>query len=604
MTLESESKTHFTVRVREPHKHLFHIEMELPPALLEQHEGQPLDLKMPVWSPGSYLIREYPRHVQNMRAIDGEGNPLPIHQLDKATWRLEAPAQTTNATVLYEVFSHELAVRTNHLDATHGSLNGVATYLYHEDLLAHPVEVTFDLPGHWKVYGGMEAIDEDALRYGVTDFDMLYDTPVELGDYEPLTFEVAGVPHQIVVWGEGNFDADRMVEDMRRSVQAHVDMFGTALPYDHYTFIVHLSDRGRGGLEHHNSTILLYPRDGFRDGEPGSEVDEDKFPQGTYLEYLRLVSHEHFHVWNVKRIRPEVLGPFDYQNENYTRDLWTVEGITCYYEIIGLLRAGVLDGKRILKALADSAKALSQVPGRRLHSLEISSLNAWVKLYRPDENTRNSSVSYYLKGELVSFLLDARIRSRSNGKHSLDDVLRALWNHYLETGEGYAEGSYGEWVKRVTGVDVEDFLDRYVRGTDELDFDTELEPFGLELVIERSDAARGAWLGANTKDEGGALIVTSTPTDGPAQEGGVYAGDELIAIDNRRVCAGELSKLLAKYAPGQEVSVHVARRGMLLEQRVVLGQKPADTWRFEVSESITAEQRVLLGDWLGLGAAE
>lgn len=600
-------KTHFTVRVREPHKHLFAIEMEIDPALLSgRADGAPLDLQMPVWSPGSYLIREYPRHVQNMRAVDGEGAPLEIRQIDKATWRLD-PGQANAATVLYEVFSHELAVRTNHLDATHGSLNGVATYLYHEDLLDHPVEVTFDIPETWQVYGGMKRVEgttEDVLRYSVDDFDMLYDTPVELGDYTPWTFEVEGVPHDVVVWGEGNFDPERMVEDMKRSVQAHADMFGTGLPYDHYTFIVHLTDKGRGGLEHHNSTILLYPRDGFRDGEPGSELDEDKFPQGTYLEYLRLVSHEHFHVWNVKRIRPEVLGPFDYQNENYTRDLWTVEGITCYYEIIGLLRAGILDGERFLKTLADSAKSLAAVPGRKLHSLEISSLNAWVKLYRPDENTRNSSVSYYLKGELVSFLLDARIRSRTDGKHSLDDVLLALWNHYLETGEGYAEGSYGDWVERVTGVNIEDFLDRYVRGTAELDFDTELEPFGLELVMERSDAARGAWFGANTKNEGGALIVTSTPTDGPAQRGGIYAGDELIAIDHRRVGPSDLSKLLARYSPGQEVTVHVARRGMLLEQTVVLGEKPADKWRFEVSESITPEQRALLEGWLGMGGAE
>ena len=585
--------TRFTVSAPNPHDHLFHVRMTWEGG--PSHD-EPVLLKMPVWSPGSYLVREYPRHVQSVRAHDAKGRSLTITQVDKASWLLH-PHGASAVEVVYEVFSHELAVRTNHLDATHGSLNGVATYMYHDDLLDHPVEVTFELPEGWDVYGGMDALDEDAKRYGVQNFDLLYDTPVELGVYEPLQFEVAGVPHEVVIWGEGNFDEERLVEDMARSVRAHADLFG-GLPYDHYTFILHLSDRGRGGLEHHNSTILLYPQDGFRQGPEGSEVDEHGQPQHGYLEYLRLVSHEHFHVWNVKRIRPEVLGPFDYGGENYTRDLWTVEGVTCYYEILALRRAGLMTPEKFLEALADSAKVLSGIPGRALHSLESSSLNAWVKLYRPDENTRNSSVSYYLKGELVSFLLDARIRAQTRNAYSLDDVLLALWTHYEETGAGYAEGSYGDWVERVTGVDVEDFLDAYVRGTQELDYEGELEPFGLKLDIKRGANQSGGWLGLKTQRSGEALQVTSTLTDSPAQRAGIYAGDELVALDGRKI-GGDLDAILARHAPQTTLTMHLFRRGILHETEVELGESPASEWAFRVREDATPAQHALRVAWLG-----
>lgn len=584
----------FRVSFPNPNDHLIHVSMiidDLP-------EVASVDIKMPVWSPGSYLIREYPRHVQALHAVDQDGERVATHQLDKSSWRVHNTGRS-RVEVRYQLFAHELAVRTNHLDDSHASINGVAAFFYIEEALSAPVDVIFDAPEGWRVFGGMRLVDADTNHYRVDDFDMLYDTPVELGPMTPLEFDVRGIKHEVVVWGEGNFDPEIMLRDMKASVEAHAQMFG-GLPYEHYTFIVHLSENGRGGLEHHNSTILLYPKNGFRDGPPGTQVDADGQPCDPYLEFLRLVSHEHFHVWNVKRIRPSVLGPFDYQNENYTRDLWTVEGVTSYYENIGLLRADLLTPERFIGLLADSIKVLESIPGRRLHSLEDASLNAWVKLYRPDENTRNSSISYYLKGELVCFMLDAKIRSETQNKKSLDDVLCALWSHYQETGEGYAEGSYGDWIQKTTGVDVSELLEAYVTSTRDLDWDTALVDVGLKLERTHKKETPGAWLGAKTDARDGRLKITQTPTGSPAHQAGLYAGDELVALDGWRVSTSNLDSLLARYAPGSTISAHLFRRGQLIEREVTLAAPPEDQYTISIRDDASDSQRGLLQEWLGL----
>ena len=586
-----------TLSLPHPHDHLLHVSMSFP----QTEAYSQFEVKMPVWSPGSYLVREYARHVQGMRAFDQTGRPLPLVQTTKSSWRVSTDSNTSDVTVRYQVFAHELAVRTNHVDDTHASINGVATYLYHDDYMDRPVRLDFSaMPPSWSVWGGADEIDAERRMYQCGSFDLLYDTPLEIGEHEPLEFSVRGIPHRIVFWGgEPNVDMERLGRDVAKIVEAHAAMFG-GLPYEHYTFIVHLNEKGRGGLEHHNSTLLLWARQGFRPGPPGTEVDAEGFPQENYLEFLRLVSHEFFHTWNVKRIRPERLGPFDYQQENYTRDLWTVEGITCYYELIGLFRAGLLDRGRVLEILAKDARQLSLIPGRQVLSLEAASLNAWVKLYRPDENTKNSSVSYYLKGELVSFLLDAMIRVETKGEHSLDDVLLALWTHYNETGKGYQEGSYIRWIKQVTGVDASGFARRFIGGTDDIEWSEELAKVGL--TSRQDPPPQGAMLGISTVAREGRVMVTDVLTGSGAQAGGVYAGDELVALGGTQVVPGTLSALLAQHVPGTRVTVHLFRRGMLLEREVVLGAPPSKAWHFEVSDDALAQATELLDRWFPLSS--
>lgn len=599
--MTSANPIRFTVSAPRPDDHLFHITMHIPAEVVAQQES--VLVSMPAWSPGSYLIREYARHIQRIHA-SAQDHPLTITQEDKATWRIHTSNVSGDITLRYEVFSHELAVRTNHLDATHGSLNGVSTFLYPHGHLERAVEVEFDIPSGWRIFGGLTTLDEDALRYGCDDFNTLFDTPVEMGTHDPINFEVLGVPHQIVLWGEGHYDRERLRIDVTKIVEAHATLFG-GVPYDHYTFIVHLTDKGFGGLEHHNSTLLLYPSLGFRSGPPGTEFDEHGRPDKDYLNFLRLVSHEYFHTWNVKRIRPEVLGPFDYQHENYTRDLWTVEGVTSYYENVGLLRSGLVSGEHFLELMAHAIHALDQTPGRLLHDLETSSFNAWVKLYRPDEHTKNSSVSYYLKGELVCFILDLYIRSESGGERSLDDVLVALWDHYKETGEGYKEGSYGDWIARSTGVNVDTLITRFVRSTEELDWDTFLGMCGLHLQRTHKDDHPGALLGAQTRAQDARLMITYVPSGSPAHDAGLYAGDELIALDGWRVrSSDELGAMLRKQTPGACIKAIVARRGHIVEREVTLGKPLANKYVITPHEDSSAKHAKLLTQWLSLKGLE
>jgi predicted metalloprotease with PDZ domain len=588
----------FKVSAPNPHDHLYHVRMEID-AL---GEDECVDLSMPVWSPGSYLVREYSRHVQNLRAVGDDGDRRRARKLDKATWQVDASNANT-LIVEYEVFAHDVNVRANHLDDTHGFFTGVALYLYPQGREDETVELEVVPPDNstgaydWQVYTGLERIETHSNTFVAPNFDVLYDSPVEMGDHDPLEFEVDGKQHQMIFWGSGNVDRDALARDLPKVVEANRDIFG-GLPYDDYLFITLLSDGAGGGLEHLNSTALIYPRHNFGHGdEPGS-------PKDGYLNFLGLVCHEHFHVWNVKRIRPAKLGPFDYQKENYTRDLWTVEGVTSYYDTLGLLRAGVIDADGYLTRLAKRIKQYEKVPGRKLHSLEEASFDAWIKLYRADEHTRNSTISYYLKGELVCALLDLHIRHETDdrapkNKRCLDDVLRHLWkHHYLADGSGYPEGSYEQLVEEVTGVDVTEFFDTYIRGTDDFDWDALLAPFGLQL--ERSSTCDdAAWLGVSTETRHGQIHVTYVPTASPAHRSGIYAGDEICAVDGWKITGANFTKLIEQKSPGETAEVHLFRRGELRHCTVELGSKAPDTYRIRSREDASDEARTLLRGWIG-----
>ena len=579
----------YKVSAPNPHDHLLHVRLEIDGLGEDNH----VDLSMPVWSPGSYLVREYSRHVQRLRAESDDGEPRRARKLDKATWRVDASA-SNSLVVEYEVFAHDVNVRANHLDDTHGFFTGVATYLYPRGRANEEIELEVVPPRDfdWQVYTGLDKLDASRHRFVAPNLDVFLDCPVEMGDHEPLEFEVEGIPHQMIFWGEGNFDRESLAEDLPEIVAANRAIFGH-IPYDRYLFITLLSDGAGGGLEHLNSTALIYPRHKFVPGDsPGG-------PDDGYLNFLSLVCHEHFHAWNVKRIRPAALGPFDYQEENYTRDLWTVEGITSYYDTYGLLRAGFLDANGYAQRLLKRIQRFERTPGRHLHSLEDASFDAWIKLYRADEHTRNSTVSYYLKGELVCVLLDLAIRRATGRERTLDDVLHHLWEHYyLSDDRGYPEGSYQEIVEEVSGVDFAAFFDTYVRGTDPIDWNDELEAAGLALERTWDDEEK-AWLGVNTDNSGEGVRVNYVPTGSPAHQSGVYAGDEITAVDGWKVTRDNLSSLIEDHAPGDEVVIHLFRRGELREYTVTLGQAPPDTYRLHTRDDADDDQRALLQDWLG-----
>jgi predicted metalloprotease with PDZ domain len=576
---------HYSIAMPAPHTHLFHVTLEV-----DAGPGAFLDVALPVWTPGSYMVRDYARHVQQFRASAGS-TPLTWQKHDKTTWRI-ATGGAARITVQYAVYAFELTVRTSHLDGSHGYFNPACVCMYIPGRTGEPHSVEVHTPAGWRVTTGLE---RDGERFVAADYDELVDSPFECGDHRLLHFEVDAIPHEIAIWGHGNEDADRILTDTQRVVEAARDLFG-ALPYTRYVFILHLADGLYGGLEHRNSVTNIFDRWGFR-------------PEKSYERFLGLTSHEFYHVWNVKRIRPAPLGPFDYSRENYTRQLWVMEGITSYYDNLILARAGLVTPERYLEMLAEDIQKLQAQPGRQLQSLAQSSFDAWIKLYRPDENSENSSISYYLKGSLVALLLDLEIRARTAGARSLDDVMRALFRRYPADGPGFAEADgFRDTVEAVVGevseeaADFGDFFAQYVAGADELDYKRAFEYVGLRPAW--NDTAATAWHGMRLKTEHGRLKVAVVRADGPAYHAGIYAGDELLALDGVRIDEARLTARVAERRPGQTVTLSLFRRDDLLHIPLTLVAAPPDRLQITPIDAPTDAQRALYTGWLARYSSE
>ena len=393
--------------ILDPKSHLCHLE-----TTVTSTEPLPdtLVVYMPVWTPGSYLLREYARHIEALAADP----PARATKIRKNAWRIETRG-AVRVVIRYRVYANELTVRTSHVDESHAFLAGAALFLCLEEAEDLPISLEIDAPREWRVATTLPAVEnggQGLRRFEARDFDTLVDCPIELGLHREERFDVLGKPHRYAIWpasGVGDADARRLVRDTKAILEREAGLFDGGLPYPSYELLLHLSPRGRGGLEHRDSAALIAPPTSF-----GS--------RDSYLDLLSLVAHECFHAWNVKRIRPAGLSPYRYQQECYTRHLWWFEGGTSYYDWRVLLLAQLCTVEEYLDHLASEIAYLDQTPGRLVHSLEEASFDAWIKLYRPDENSANSTVSYYRKGEVVCALLDIEIRARTSGRASLDGV--------------------------------------------------------------------------------------------------------------------------------------------------------------------------------------
>ncbi len=580
---------HYALALTEPAQHLMDVTVDVTGVT-----GDTLDFVLPTWTPGSYLIREYARHVQEVTAAAG-GQPAACRKIDKLTWRVETGGQDA-VQLRYRVYGNELTVRTNHVDDTHAHVIPAATFMYVAGATEAPITVGVTAPQGWEVATGLDlAPDGDRLPasgliYVAENYDQLVDSPLEIGRHRTLEFTVDGKPHRIVIWGAGNEDEQQLVRDTQTIVTTARDLFGE-LPYAHYTFFLLLAGKGAGGgLEHRNSTSLLLPRFVFQ-------------PERSYERYLTLVSHEFFHVWNVKRIRAAGLGPFDYTQETYTTLLWAMEGVTEYYTDLLLVRAGLLTPKRYLERLADDVVTLQTTPGRQLQSLECASFDSWIKHYRPDENTANTAVSYYLKGAIVGALLDLEIRARTENERSLDDVMRYLYVAYPLDGPGIPErAGYLEAIRHVTGQDLSDFFERYIGGTDELPYTDAFGAAGLRLAWDWKDKSGGEGrpaLGVRTKTEGGTLKVAGVVRDGPAYQAGLTADDELVALNGYRVAdENSLRERLSDRKVGEHVVLTLFRREELRTLEVTLGVAPQDKLSIELVDQPNELQREMYASWL------
>jgi len=565
----------YTVSMSKPWTHLLEVEMHVK----WNRMPDKTELKMPVWTPGSYLVREYARHVQDFAVKDGSGRALTWQKSNKNTWQIDTKG-VKEIVATYRVYSNELTVRTNELNDEHGFWNNAALLMFPAGQLGAPSTVTVVPFAKWKVATSLPQVS-DANTFRAPNFDVLYDSPFEVSDFKEISFDVHGKKHRYIMSGEGNYDLKKLAEDTAKIVDEAYKIFGE-LPYEDYTFIVNL--RGGGGLEHLNSTALQWNRFGFA-------------PESRYHGFLSLVAHEYFHAWNVKRIRPDALGPFDYENENYTKLLWVAEGGTAYYESLLLRRAGLITDKELLESRASTIEQLQNRPGRFETSLEEASFDAWIKYYRQDENSVNNQISYYDKGEVVNMMLDVTIRTASNGAKSLDDVMRYLYNEFYKKNRNYTPADFQKAAELAAGRSLDDFFSKYVRGEAEIDYNGIVNGIGLQLAATEPDKAK-AYIGADFTEENGRLNIRTVSANTPAYEQGLNTGDQIVAIDGYRASNTFLQSYLAERKPGDTVKLTVFRFDKLRDVTFKLGANMRADYSFKPVAQPSDDQRRLYRDYM------
>ncbi len=570
-------------------------------------------LTLPRWIPGSYLIREFARHWIALHA-HADGRPVPLTALDGHCWRA---APCSGALVVEgEVHAHDRSVREIYLDRRLGFFNGTALFLRPEGCADRPclLEVAAPPQRPWRLATTLapEAVGVDGFgRYRARDYDELIDHPLLMGELTTLPFHAGGLEHRLDLVGLAPgrpLAGERLTRDLGRVCEAHQRLFGDPPPIDQYRFLAWATDNDYGGLEHRASCALMFPRD---DLPTEAEAPADK----GYRRFLGLCSHEYLHTWLVKRIRPAALAGADLGREAHTRDLWVFEGITSYYDDLALVRAGVVSPEDYLAAVGETLTRVLRSPGRRHQSIAESSFQAWIKLYRADAHAPNLMTSYYSKGALTALALDLTLRRASDGRHSLDDVLAALWTAHGVTGEPLPDGAFPAFAEAVTGVDLGEFTRRYVDGTEDPPLAELLAWVGVDLHLRRPESADDAggtpgrlddarlatrgWLGCQLAR--GEDRVQAVRAGSPAERAGLAPGDRLLAIAGEALDPARWWDQVARLGAGAEVTLAYRHDGLLQEARTTLAEPPRDTaWlalRADVDAATAARRRA----WLGAG---
>ena len=578
----------YTLSFPQPHTHLYEVSLSVSNVTTPQ-----LDLSLPVWTPGSYLVREYARHVQDFAARDDARQPLKWEKTDKATWRIatginDGQPRTVNAS--YRVYANELQTQTSHLDAAHAYFNGASLFMYVPTAKDQPHRLKIVAPEGWRVTTPLALAPDADGFYTAPNYDVLVDSPTEIGTHKLLEFTVRNKVHRVAIWGDYEFDDHRIRDDLARIVEQAAQIFG-GLPYEHYTFIVHVQPGIGGGTEHLNSNVSQTRPEAFKTAR-------------GYKGFLSLEAHEYFHLWNVKRIRPLALGPFDYQRENYTHNLWLSEGVTSYYGDQLLRRAGLITTNDYLEGMANLLMGYEHLPGRFEQSAATASFNAWIKHYRPDENSVNTTMSYYTRGEILGWLLDFEIRTRTGGARSLDDVMRDLLENYGLPKPGFTDAELKAAFEKIAGADLSDFFNRYVSGTEDPDFNHYFQLAGLQLnrawqpspYFGKDD--KPGWLGFSTREGIERVTIANVIAGTPAYTGGLNAGDEIVALNGLKIDRNNVRERLAMLRAGDDISVTIFRREKLMNFNLKATVKPYDLYRLTRLKELTAPQRALYEAWL------
>jgi predicted metalloprotease with PDZ domain len=580
LTAKSQVKIGFEVSFTEPQAHYAEVEMNISGINKDY-----VDVKMPVWAPGSYLVREFSKNVEGFKA-SAAGKPVKFEKVRKNIWRIYG-AKANQLKINYRVYAFEVSVRTSFVDASHAFLSSTGIFMYPDGHLKSPSTVkVVPYQGWSKVSTGLEPVAGQQFTYTAKDFDILFDSPIEVGNQDVFEFMASGVKHEVAMYGGGNYDKERLKVDMAKIVEQGTAIYGEN-PNKHYTFIVHNYERGGGGLEHLNSTVLGASRNQYNN-------------ERGYAGFLDLVAHEYYHLWNVKRLRPVALGPFDYDNEVYTTNLWIAEGFTAYYENKLTLRAGFNDQNAFVNKLAGAVAAVENTPGAKVQSAAMASYDAWIKQYRPDENSSNNSISYYSKGEVIGLLMDLAIANATKGSKSLDDVMKAMYLQGKTQGRGYTDAEFKAMVEKVSGISFTSFWDKYVTGTEPVDYKTYFAYAGV-TVKDDNEGKSTPYLGVASRKTEGRMFITAVSRNSAAWTAGLNVNDELLSINGVPVEASiERMPELTSKKVGDVVNIKVGRDGKVIDFAVTLKASPSIRLVAKIDENATPAQKAVLKRWTGI----
>lgn len=566
----------YQVYFHQPELHYVEVEMSVPvsqPGLAE--------LYMPVWTPGSYMVREFSRHVDQLSVSDNHQKLHSVLKTEKNIWTFQAENSGTYL-IRYRVYANELTVRTNHVDAEHAMLNGAPTFLTVRGYEQFPVQIIFHPHKSWEVISTSLKQGSNQWERFAENYDLLVDSPVEIGNHEVIAFEAGGISHELALVGPSNANTKKVVQDLKAIIEQEVKLFGKKHPCDYYLFILHHTENMYGGLEHLHSSLNMVPRWNYE-------------PRDKYLQTISLLAHEYFHLWNVKRIRPVELGPFDYLKENYTRQLWTIEGVTSYYDDYFVYLAGVASENEYLNIVAENINKVVNTPGDTVQTLAESSFDAWVKYYRQHENTHNNQVNYYVKGATVVTALNLMILKETQGKKSLDDIMRALYGLYLSRPEqGYTEAEILAVCEQVTGISLKSFFEQHIFGTAPIDYAAYLVYAGLELKEKSSENYHFGW---NLTHKDGKYIISKVDERGSAAFAGLNADDEVLAVNGFRINSQWERSMFGK-GVGSEVEILVSRAGRVRAFTVKLLPNPKKNYFILKTNNPTKQQLEIREAWL------
>ena len=598
---------HYSVILLNPHAHIFQVTLTIKNP---NTDGQLLSL--PAWIPGSYMIRDFAKNITTIKAYSNN-KPIQLTKIDKSTW--QAASTKAELTLEYEVYAWDLSVRSAHFDMSHAFFNGTSLFLMPHGFENEASTVNIKKPtgtkySSWKITTSLNCKKIDSLGFGsyqADNYDDLIDHPVEIGTHTEFDFSVENTTHKMAFTGIHRADEKRLKQDLTKICQAHCTMFGELPELREYVFLTMVTGDGYGGLEHRSSTSLMCSRDDL------PLETEPKEPNEKYRNFLGLCSHEYFHTWNIKRIKPDSFMPYDLTSETYTRQLWAFEGITSYYDELALVRSSVISLDSYLELIGQTITRVLRGKGRFIQSIAESSFEAWTKFYKQDESAPNNIVSYYAKGALLALCLDLTIRKNTNNEKSLDDVMRYLWINFGKKSIGLPEGKIESIVSEVSGVNFNEFFEKYLYGVGELPLEELLSEFGITYNLRpttsvddkggkevQSDKKQHVSIGARFTANNLGAKITQVFNDESAEQAGLSAGDIIIAINNLQITKENINKIIESYSVNDELVLHAFRRDELKVFSIILHEAEPTTCYLQSSEKVSEKQSEMKNKWLFL----